>query len=127
MRADRACVPPRVCFSFTAALLGLSPASVMRFLTVLGKPGKAVLHFSWTELRNGFSSASSTNRASSAWDDTRQNPVPARLLVSPVSRYRSIHLLAVLPGTPYRLPASAAVRFPSSTRAITLSWIDWLW
>jgi hypothetical protein len=52
----------------------------MRFLTVLGQPGKAVLRFSWTELRNEFPRASSTNRASSAWDDTRQNPVPARLL-----------------------------------------------
>jgi hypothetical protein len=41
--------------------------------------------------------------------------------------YHSIHLLAVLSGTPYRLPASAAVSFPSSTRAITLSRIDWLW
>jgi hypothetical protein len=127
MRVERAYVPPTVSFSFTAALLDLSPASVMRFVTVLGQPGKAVLRFSWTELRNGFSRASSTNWASSAWDDTRQNPVPARLLVSPDTRYRSIHLLAVLSGTPYRLPASAVVRFPSPTRAITLSRIDWLW
>jgi hypothetical protein len=43
MHADRANIPPRVSFSFTAALLDLSPASVMRFLTVLGQPRKAVL------------------------------------------------------------------------------------
>jgi hypothetical protein len=112
--------------SFTAALLDRSSASVMLFLTVLGQSWKAVLRFSWTELRNEFFRASSTNRASSAWDDTHQNLVPARLLVSPVSRCRSIHL-AVLSGTPCRLPASAAVRFPIFTRAITLSWTDWLW
>jgi hypothetical protein len=71
MRADRAYVPPRVSLSFTAALLDLRPASVMRFLTILGQPGKAVLCFSWTEFRNEFPRASFTNRASSAWDDTR--------------------------------------------------------
>jgi hypothetical protein len=122
----RAYVPPRVSFSFTAALLNQS-AFAMRFHTVLGQPGKAVLRFSWTELGNGISRALSTNWASSFWGDTRQNPVPLRLLVSPVSQYRSIHFIAVLSGTPYRLPASAAVIFPSSTRAITLSRIDWLW
>jgi hypothetical protein len=45
-RADRAYVPPRVSFSFTAALLDLSLASVMRFLTVVGQPAKAVFLFS---------------------------------------------------------------------------------
>jgi hypothetical protein len=59
----------------------------MRFLTVIGQPGKAVLRFSWTEFRNGFSRASSITLASSAWDDRRQNPVPARLLVSPDIRF----------------------------------------
>jgi hypothetical protein len=83
----------------------------MRFLTVLGQPGKIVLCFSWTELRNEFSCSSSTNRVSSAWDDTHQNPVPAHLLVSPVSRYHSIYLLAVPNAIPSASFCSGKVPF----------------
>jgi hypothetical protein len=107
--------------SFTAALPDLSPSSVMRFLKVLGQPEKAVLRFSWTELRNRYSRASSTYRTSSALDDTCPNPVPVRILVSPLSRYQSIHLLAVLSGTPYRLPASDANGYTQSVCSLAAS------
>jgi hypothetical protein len=49
----------------------------MWLLTVLGQLGKAVLRFSQTDLRNGFSRALSTNRASSAWDDTPKSRTSA--------------------------------------------------
>jgi hypothetical protein len=84
----------------------------------------SVLRFSWMELEMDFPvPRPQPGILSLGWHTPKScTSAPSRF-----PRYCSIHLLTVLSGMPYHLPASAVVRFPSSTRTITLSQIDWLW
>jgi hypothetical protein len=122
MRADRAYVPPRVSFSFVDAFLDVSPASICGFLQFSGNRGKQCCVLAGRNWEMDFLLHRPTNRASSAWDDTRQNPyqrvfyfpqIPNDARSNSSQFYQERHTVCQL------------LQLPSSTRAITPS-SDWL-